>query len=169
MKLLSKSLILFIFSLSLNFCDLNSNDPKVSLSSISLKSMDANNSVRLTEFKGKVVIVDFWATWCEPCSKAVPVLNAWKKQTNSKEIVFIGINTDQGEELAKIQNHAKDLKMEYESLLDPEWYLSELYGIEGIPCLLVFDKEGKIIFRQYGLNASDLPGLIIRSNVWIQH
>jgi thiol-disulfide isomerase/thioredoxin len=112
--------------------------------------------------------VDFWATWCEPCAKAVPVINQWKTSVSDKEFVFVGINTDENEKLSKIKEHTELLKMSYPSLLDPDWKLTENYEVDGIPCVLVFDKNGHLVYRQAGLDSGDLPGLLIRSKVWVQ-
>ncbi len=125
-----------------------------------------DREVELSDYKGKVVVLDFWATWCEPCGKAVEVINQWKNSVPSEQFVFVGINTDEKEEIAKIKKHTEDLKMEYPSLLDPNWKLTQNYEIDGLPCVLVFNKKGELVYRQYGINATDLPGLIIRSKVW---
>ena len=132
-----------------------------------LKNSD-EKTVRLTDFEGKVVVLDFWATWCDPCSKAVPVLNQWKKSVSPEDFIFLGINTDESTELNKIREHIVNLKMEYPSLLDPEWKLAENYEVNGIPTLLVFNRRGELVYRQSGLRATDLPGLILRSRVWNQ-
>jgi thiol-disulfide isomerase/thioredoxin len=149
------------------FCRTSENDPKTSLIPISLKTLEGD-SKDLSDYRGKIVILDFWATWCEPCSKAVPVLNRWQKEVKGEDFTFLGINTDQDEKIETINAHAKTLKMEYPSLLDSDWKLTENYGIDGIPCLLVFGKDGNLLYRQYGVVETDLTGLIMRSRVWVQ-
>ncbi|XDD55729.1 TlpA family protein disulfide reductase [Leptospira sp. WS4.C2] len=121
---------------------------------------------QLDSFKGKVVILDFWATWCEPCAKAVPTINKWKASVSDNDFVFRGINTDTTEPIEKIKKDRERLKMNYPTLLDKDWKMTDFYHVEGIPCLLVFDRSGKIVYRQYGLVESDLSGLVIRSHVW---
>ncbi|TGL57390.1 TlpA family protein disulfide reductase [Leptospira ognonensis] len=165
MRLFLVFIYLFVISFTLSFCDSKVN-PKTNLISLPMKTIDGN-TVRLTDFKNKVVVLDFWATWCEPCVKAVPVLNQWKASLSADEFVFLGINTDEGTELAKIKEDLKILKMNYPTILDPDWKLSENYDVDGIPTLLVFNRKGELVYRQSGLIASDLPGLLLRSKVWM--
>jgi thiol-disulfide isomerase/thioredoxin len=159
------SITIFVICFGSSFCSPTAIDPKTTLSPLIFKSLDGTD-MSLAGANGKVVIVDFWATWCEPCSKAVPVLNQWKKTLDADTFIFLGVNSDQGEPIKKIREHARFLKMDYASLLDPDWKLTDQYSIEGIPCLLVFDKKGNLTYRQYGLDAGDLPGLIIRARTW---
>ncbi|MCW7470674.1 TlpA family protein disulfide reductase [Leptospira kanakyensis] len=152
-----------IFLLSLFFCK-----PSKEVSDFYPDSLPGltGEKERLEDFKGKVVVLDFWATWCEPCAKAVPTINQWKSSVSEKDFVFRGINTDTSEPLEKIQKDMKRLKMSYPTLLDKDWKMTDFYHVEGIPCLLVFDRAGKIVHRQYGIIGSDLSGLVIRSHVW---
>ncbi|TGM34408.1 TlpA family protein disulfide reductase [Leptospira biflexa] len=126
----------------------------------------SGSSEAMNEWKGKVIVLDFWATWCEPCAKAVPTINEWKKSVSDTDFVFRGINTDTTEPLEKIKEDMARLKMTYPTLLDKDWKMTDFYKVEGIPCVLVFDRNGKIVYRQYGLEKEDLTGLVIRSHVW---
>ncbi|WP_167836894.1 TlpA family protein disulfide reductase [Leptospira ryugenii] len=159
-------LAILLVSLCL-FCGHAETESNLYLSSIRLKDTSGKEQ-SLQNFKGKVLVVDFWATWCEPCQKSIPVINEWKRKSEGKPIVFLGVNSDQGEGLESILEHKKDWKMDYPSLLDPEWKLTDFYTVEGLPCLLVFSPKGVLVYRQYGIAASDLPGLLIRSHVWAQ-
>jgi len=167
MRVLFVSISIFISSFALSFCNPALPNPKTNLVSFPL-TFTSGEPIRLTDYKGKVVILDFRATWCEPCTKAVPVVNKWRRSVPEKDFVFLGVNSDEHEELKKIKTHIKSLSMEYPSVLDPEWKLTENYEVDGIPCLLVFNREGQLVYRQAGIDVTDLPGLLVRSKVWMQ-
>ncbi|MCW7492243.1 TlpA family protein disulfide reductase [Leptospira sp. 2 VSF19] len=158
-----KSSFYLIFLLSLFFCKPEGEQNDFYTGPLTTVGGDVE---RLESFQGKVLVLDFWATWCEPCAKAVPTINQWKSSVSEKDFVFRGINTDTSEPIEKIKKDMERLKMSYPTLLDKDWKLTDFYHVEGIPCLLVFDRSGKIVYRQYGLVGSDLSGLVIRSHVW---
>ena len=102
--------------------------------------------VRLSDFKGKVVLLDFWATWCGPCVRTIPHLDALHKKYKDQGLVVIGINNERDH--AKVKAFAKD-RMSYIILLDADEQFTE-YGIRGIPTAFYIDKEGKIRYRDVG-------------------
>ncbi len=102
--------------------------------------------VSLSDFKGKVVLLDFWATWCPPCVRAIPHIEALHKKYKDQGLVVIGINHERDH--AKVKAFAKG-QISYIILLDADEQFTE-YGVTGIPTAFYIDKEGKIRYRDVG-------------------
>jgi len=106
--------------------------------------------VRLSDFKGRTVILDFWATWCGPCVAEIPKLEALHRKYKEKGLVVIGMNTESDH--AKVKDYVRD-KISYPVLLDVEGKAKE-YGVQGLPTKIYIDTEGKIRYRDLGF----MPG-----------
>lgn len=121
--------------------------------------------VNLKEYSDKVLILDFWATWCEPCKESVPVLEKLQEKSQG-EVAILGINTDQNKSPEYIQAHADALGMTYTSLLDTHHILVDYLELEGLPGIFVYSSSGKLLYKQYGIRESDLVGLLARISSW---
>jgi cytochrome c biogenesis protein CcmG/thiol:disulfide interchange protein DsbE len=105
--------------------------------------------VSLSEFKGKVVILDFWATWCAPCRKEIPDFIELYKQYGSKRFQMIGISLDQGG-IKDVIPFMKDHGISYPILIGNRAVASQYGGIRGIPTTFVIDKKGNIRAQYVG-------------------
>jgi len=94
------------------------------------------------ELRGKVVLVNFWATWCPPCRKEMPDLETLYGRFGSKGLVVLGISD---EEAAKVEPFIRERKVSFPVLLDPGRKVNEMFVVEGIPKSFVFDREGKLV------------------------
>jgi len=96
----------------------------------------------LKEQRGKVVVVNFWATWCPPCRKEMPDLETLYKQFKDQGLVILAISD---EDAGKVAPFIAEQKVTYPILLDPERKVNELFQIEGIPKTFVYDRSGKLV------------------------
>lgn len=96
----------------------------------------------LQELRGKVVLVNFWATWCPPCRKEMPDLDALYNKFKDQGFVVLAISD---EEAAKVSPFIGERKISYPVLLDPGRKINELFQVEGIPKSFVYDREGKMV------------------------
>lgn len=96
------------------------------------------------EWAGKVVIVDFWATWCAGCRETIPVLVRLQDKFAAKGLVVAGVTTDKGPK-EKVAKFVKKMKMTYQVLWDSEDTQSKVFGFEGLPSVYVFGRDGKLL------------------------
>ena len=96
----------------------------------------------LKSLRGKVVLVNFWATWCPPCRKEIPDLEALYKRFKGQGLVVLGISD---EAAAKVRPFVRNEKIKYPVLLDPGRKVNKLYSVAGIPMSFVYDRSGKLV------------------------
>jgi len=111
-----------------------------------LESLDGK-TVILSELKGKPVFLDFWATWCGPCRRALPHTQAFSEKYKDKAHIF-AINVR--EEPEKVQTFMQQNKYTFRVLMDTEGEVARAYGVRGIPHFVVIGAEGKIAFIKVG-------------------
>ena len=104
----------------------------------------------ISKFKGKVLLVDFWATWCGPCRMANKTMAPMKEELKDKDILYLYI-TGETSPLKTWENMIPDIHGEHFRLTDAQWkYLSDAFKIEGVPTYLIVDRKGNTTFRQTG-------------------
>ncbi len=97
----------------------------------------------LKDMKGKVVLVNFWATWCPPCRKEMPDLESLYNRFKDQGFVILAISED--EETPKVAPFIAEHKITYPILLDPGSKVNNLFQVEGIPKSFVYDRDGKLV------------------------
>jgi len=113
----------------------------------SLDSLIEDKEVSLEDFKGKAVVLNFWATWCGPCREEMPLLEkSWNKYKD-KGVVFLGIDVmdDKGEAAEFIESTG----ITYPNLYDPSGKVSSKYKVIALPATFFIDKEGTIPQKNY--------------------
>ncbi len=106
----------------------------------------------LEDFRGKTLIVDFWATWCVPCLAQIPILNAFSAE-HAAEVAVLGVSVD-AEGRAAVEDFVQRVPIDYPVLFGDE-ALARSYGAPGFPALAVVDEEGRIDSLHVGLITPD--------------
>jgi peroxiredoxin len=96
----------------------------------------------LSELRGKVVVVNFWATWCPPCRKEMPDLEALYNRFKGEGFVVLAVSD---EDAAKVRPFIAERQVTYPILLDPGRKVNDLFQVEGIPKTFVYDRDGKLV------------------------
>ena len=121
------------------------------------------SEIRVSDFKGKVVIISFWASWCGPCRKELPVLSGIQKRATTEKLQVISINIEEDRRLyKKIVDALAGTQMKLIS--DASHRTSRKYGVEGIPHMVIVNAEGKVAAVHIGYDESELPALVDEIN-----
>ena len=112
---------------------------------------DANQKdVDLTDYKGKLIILNFWATWCAPCKEEMPSLDKLQKNIHLTNLKIFPINIS-SKNLTKSENFFKELKIKnLDIYFDSPITLAKKFSLRGVPTTILFDKEGKEFARIVG-------------------
>lgn len=106
--------------------------------------------VTLSQFRGKVVFLNFWATWCPPCIEEIPSINALQKKVQSNDFVILVVNIDQTDR-ENIKKFVDSRGLDFRVLLDPKSDVSaSKYGITGVPETFLIDRNGIVLERYIG-------------------
>jgi cytochrome c biogenesis protein CcmG, thiol:disulfide interchange protein DsbE len=108
----------------------------------------AVDDLDLSGYRGKVVIVDFWASWCGPCRQSFPWLNAMHSRYAAHGLVVIGVNVDR--DRADATRFLRDVPAQFELRYDPDGALATRYQLPGMPTSLVFDRSGELVNTHVG-------------------
>ncbi|MGC9125609.1 MAG: peroxiredoxin family protein, partial [Caldisericaceae bacterium] len=105
----------------------------------------SGNVVKLSELKGKVILIDFWATWCGPCKMTIPHVEAlYERYKDNKNVVVLGISVDDPSTAQSVPAFIKQNGMQYLVVSDSNGSVSSLYGVSSIPRFFIIDKNGRI-------------------------
>jgi cytochrome c biogenesis protein CcmG/thiol:disulfide interchange protein DsbE len=107
-----------------------------------------HRKIVLSSYRGKIVLLNFWATWCEPCLTEMPTFVEWQKQYGSRNFQVIGISMDDAapEVIATVSR----LKLNYPVLMGDEYLGADYGGVLGLPVTFLIDRDGKIQARYQG-------------------
>jgi peroxiredoxin len=105
--------------------------------------------LRLADFKGKVIFLNFWATWCEPCKEEMPAMERLYQKYRERGLVVLAISAD-AEGASVVTPFVKKYKLTFLIGLDPRMSVTSLYGVWAVPSTFIIDKQGKRILFANG-------------------
>ena len=120
---------------------------------ISASSLAQSAELDLSQYKGKVVYLDFWASWCMPCRHSFPWMNKMHQQLSDKGLVIIAVNLD--EERKDADGFLKVIPADFKIIYDPEAQLAEKHKVKGMPSAYIFDRSGKLVKTHIGFKNKD--------------
>ncbi|MBI3990250.1 MAG: TlpA family protein disulfide reductase [candidate division NC10 bacterium] len=104
--------------------------------------------VSLQDYRGKVVFLNFWASWCKPCKEEMPAMEELYQAFKDKGFVVVAVNVKESQKQAAA--FVKELKVTYPILLDPKGDVSVLYGAWALPLTYLIDRKGVVVGRAFG-------------------
>lgn len=117
--------------------------PKKTEQAINFTLSDLNDKkVSLSDFMGKVVFLNFWATWCGPCIKEMPSMEKLHQTMKGQDFVMLGINLDKANNRNQVEAFVKALKVTFPILLDSNKVTTNLYPVDNIPATYIINKDG---------------------------
>ena len=115
----------------------------------------AESPAALEGVSGRVVLVDFWASWCTPCRRSFPWMNAMQRKYGGEGLQIIGVNVDKERALA--DEFLAETPAEFELRFDPDGKLAEAFGVQAMPSSFLLDASGAVIATHAGFKTADAP------------
>lgn len=112
-----------------------------------------NKTIRLDELKGKVVYLDFWASWCAPCRKSFPWINEIQSRYGGEDFTVIAVNLDSYK--ADALKFLKKVPANFDIAYDPEGKVASQYKLKAMPSSYLIDKKGDLVLVHKGFRESD--------------
>ena len=109
---------------------------------------DTADPLDLARFRGKVVLVDFWASWCEPCRHSFPWLNAMQAKYGDRGLVVIGVNVDR--DRADADRFLHDVPATFQIVYDPAGALASRFDLPGMPVSYIIGRNGDVVGHHIG-------------------
>jgi thiol-disulfide isomerase/thioredoxin len=114
--------------------------------------------VKLSELKGKVVMIDFWATWCGPCVQSIPTLNKLYEKYKNQGLEILYVSTDSEADKYKVAPFVKEKSISFPVMLDAG--VKEMYDVKAFPTTIFIDRKGNIRHRDTGFVTDESPRMI---------
>ena len=120
-----------------------------------LRDLD-NQWKEYEDLKGKqMTVIDFWATWCQPCLRSIPLLNEISEEFTHRGVSFIGVSIDGPRNQSKIKPFARSIGVTYPIVRDLNSELMSELGVTAVPTLMLLDDDGELIYFHEGFRPGD--------------
>jgi len=110
----------------------------------------SNQKIQLSDYKGKIVYLDFWASWCPPCIKSMPFMETLHQKYPIDEFKIIAINIDENK--SEANDFLKKHPISYLNLYDPEGDIGKTLKVKNMPTAFLIDRDGNILFKHSGFD-----------------
>ena len=134
-------------------------EPRPDTPPLQLEDLDGHAHT-LHDYRGRVVVVNFWATWCPPCRDELPSLQRLWEALGPDGLVVLGVNV--GEDADRIFFFTADYPVDFPLLLDRDATTIDTWPVRGIPTTFIIDPEGRIAYRAIGAREFDHPDILER-------
>lgn len=109
---------------------------------------DTGKIFRLQEYRGKIVFLNFWATWCPPCRKEMPTMEQLYQTFKEEDFVMLAVNLFETPE--QVGQFRQEFQLSFPLPIDPDGSIVAFYGVRGIPTTFLIDRQGKIVAQAVG-------------------
>lgn len=133
---------------------LSRGDPAPAFAAISLKG---GLPVSLHDYRGRTLLVNLWATWCEPCKTETPYLQSLYEEHRNRGLHVLGVSVDRTADLHAVADFVRDMGVAYDIALDPMATSREAFRARGLPTSVLIDREGFVYFSWIGAIPEDDP------------
>lgn len=132
----------------------NSEPAKIGTTAPDFMVSDGQKTVRLSQLRGKPVLLNFWATWCPPCKEEIPWFVELQKRYGSQGLQIVGVSMDDGDQ-KDVEKFAAENAINYPVLLGKETVASQYGGIDYLPTTFYIDRDGVVMDRVFGQPGRD--------------
>ncbi len=119
----------------------------------------AGNKISFKRYKGKVLFINMWATWCGPCKAEMPGIQSLSEKLKGHEVEFVMLSVDKDAALPKVKSYLEDNKFTFPVFM-PTGYLPEELQVPSIPTTFVISKDGKILMKEVGTRNYDTNKMV---------